>query len=134
MELEGKIIQELPLQEGVSKAGRPWKKREWVLETFGNYPRTVKFHVFGDRADTMNIEVGKTYSLSIDIESREYAGRWYTDVSAFAAREIAPAAPQTTFGAPAAPAAPGVGSPIPPVAPATDFMPSSDAGNDDLPF
>lgn len=128
MELEGKIIQELPLQEGISKAGRAWKKREWVLETFGTYPRTVKFHVFGDKCDTMNIEVGKSYALSIDIESREFQGRWYTDVSCYAYRELAPSAAQPTFPgeAPAAPAAP--------VAPVSDFMPQGGDSNDDLPF
>ena len=44
MEIEGKIIRDLPLQEGVSRAGNPWKKKEWVLETFGQYPRQVCFH------------------------------------------------------------------------------------------
>ena len=35
MELIGKIVQVLPLQEGVSKAGNPWKKQEYILETLG---------------------------------------------------------------------------------------------------
>lgn len=88
MEIEGKIIQELPMQSGTSKAGNPWKKREWVLETFGSYPRKVKFHVFGDRSDTINIEVGNSYTLSFDLESREFNGRWYTDVSVYQARPM----------------------------------------------
>ncbi len=88
MEIEGRIIQELPMQSGTSKAGNPWKKREWVLETFGNYPRKVKFHVFGDRSDNIGIEVGKDYALSFDIDSREFNGRWYTDISVFQAREL----------------------------------------------
>lgn len=148
MELEGKIIQELPMQSGTSKAGNPWKKREWVLETFGSYPRKVKFHVFGDRADNMRIEPGKNYSLSFDLESREFNGRWYTDVSVYAARELqAPGMP----GQPAAPGyggepqmgygqpqgnyqqmggAPGYGAPV---NPAPNF--SAPAGGDeDLPF
>lgn len=86
MEIEGKIIQELPMQSGVSKAGNPWKKREWVLETFGTYPRKVKFHVFGDKGDAMNLEVGNSYALSFDLESREFNGRWYTDVNVYQAR------------------------------------------------
>ncbi len=88
MEIEGKIIQELPMQSGTSKAGNPWKKREWVLETFGTYPRKVKFHVFGDRSDTIGIEVGNSYALSFDLESREFNGRWYTDVSVYQARPM----------------------------------------------
>lgn len=93
MELDGKIIIDLGLQSGTSKAGREWKKREWVLETFGQYPRKVKFHVFGDKADTIGIEVGNSYTLSVDVESREFNDRWYTDVSCFAARPYAPGQP-----------------------------------------
>lgn len=96
MEIDGKIILDLGMQSGISKAGNQWKKKEWVLETFGQYPRKVKFHVFGDKADTMGLEVGNSYTLSVDLESREFNERWYTDVSCYAARPYAPAgmAPQ----------------------------------------
>lgn len=87
MEVEGKIILDLPMQQGTSRAGNPWKKKEWVLETSGNFPRKVKFHIFGDKADTIRLEVGKQYVLSFDIESREFNGKWYTDISVYAARE-----------------------------------------------
>ena len=88
MEIEGMIIRDLGLQEGISKANNPWKKHEWVLETTGNYPRKVKFHVFGDRATTLTFELGKSYVISVDVESREFNERWYTDVSAYAARPV----------------------------------------------
>ena len=39
MEIKGKIIHVLPLQEGVSKAGNAWKKQEYVLETYDQYPQ-----------------------------------------------------------------------------------------------
>ena len=94
MELDGKIILDLGMQSGTSKAGREWKKREWVLETFGQYPRKVKFHVFGDKADTLGIEVGNSYTLSVDAESREFNDRWYTDISCYAARPYTPGAAQ----------------------------------------
>lgn len=142
MEFEGKVILELPMQSGTSKAGNPWKKREYVLETFGTYPRKVKVYAFGDRADRMPLEVGKDYRLGIDIESREFNGRWYTDVSMFSAQEIAGpgvapqqapygAAPQPAYGdAPAAAPqqAPAFGAPA---APAFDSAPAND---EDLPF
>ena len=86
MEREGKIIQDLPEQGGVSKAGNNWRKKEWVLETGGQYPRIVKFDFFGDRVDNNKLEVGKRYVISFDLESREFNGRWYTDVRAYASR------------------------------------------------
>lgn len=139
MELEGKIIMDLPMQSGTSKAGNPWKKKEWVLETLGTYPRKVKFHVFGDRAENLRFEVGKNYVVSFDLESREFNGRWYTDVSVFNMRE-ADAQPmgmpqqagyaQQPFGQ--QPAAPFGAQPAAQMPQPTDFA----AGNDteDLPF
>ncbi|MCH5218774.1 MAG: DUF3127 domain-containing protein [Muribaculaceae bacterium] len=103
MELEGMIIQDLGEQSGTSnRTGNTWKKHEWLLETFGNFPRKVKFTIFGEnRINTIPIEAGKAYAVSIDIESREFNGRWYTDVMAFAARQIevpAPAQGGNSFG------------------------------------
>lgn len=133
MELEGTIIFDLPLQEGVSKAGRAWKKKEWVLETPGMYPRRVKFHVFGDRVDMLNFEVGKSYAVTFELESREFNGRWYTDVNVLSARPsdgMAASAP-TSFGQPVQPVA---AQPQAPAAPAVDPFAGSDNNTDDLPF
>lgn len=87
MDFEGKVIQFLGETSGTSKAGNPWKKKEWVVETFGQYPRKVKVQCFGERADSLNLEPGKDYVLSVDLESREFNGRWYTDVSVFRVAE-----------------------------------------------
>ena len=82
MDFEGRVIQFIGETNGVSKAGNPWKKKEWVVENLGSqYPRKVKLQCFGDRSDLINLEAGRDYKFTIDIESREYQGRWYTDVS-----------------------------------------------------
>ncbi|MDE7115043.1 MAG: DUF3127 domain-containing protein [Muribaculaceae bacterium] len=135
MEIEGKIILDLPEEGGTSKAGNLWRKKSWVLETFGQYPRKVKFDLFGDRIDQVRLEAGKSYKVSVDAESREFNGRWYTDLRAYAAQEMgAPQmqqAPAQQFGsAPAAPAAPA--DPFAAAAPAADPFASGDT--DDLPF
>lgn len=43
MEIKGKIILALPEVTGTSKAGNPWKKKEYVLETQESFPRKVHF-------------------------------------------------------------------------------------------
>ena len=65
MEIQGKIILKLQLQEGTSKAGNPWKKQEYVLETLSNYPRKVKFDFFGDRVDQFPLEVGDEVTAKV---------------------------------------------------------------------
>lgn len=132
MEISGKIIAKLPPQGGTSKAGRAWKKQEYVLETHDTFPRKVKFDFFGDRVDQYPLAIGDEVTISFDIESREFNERWYTDIhgwkaeKASAPTDIAPGA--TDFGQPA----PGFGQPV---APASDpFAPGASDSNDDLPF
>jgi len=133
MEIKGKIIQKLPPMSGTSKAGNAWNKQEYVLETQDAYPRKVFFDFFGERANQYPLEVGDVVTLSFDIESREFNGKWYTSIRGWKAeRETATAPQQPAAAAPA----PGVGQPATgpaPTGPATDF--AAGAGNeDDLPF
>ena len=82
MELTGKIIQILPEKSGESARGQ-WRKQEYILETEGQYPKTVCFMAWSDKIDEFAIKEGETITVSIDLESREYNGRWYTDVKAW---------------------------------------------------
>lgn len=94
VKIKGRIVSALPETSGVSKAGNNWRKREYVLETEGQYPKKIAFSVMGDKIDTLNLAVGQTVEISADISSSEYNGRWYTSVSAFAAAIVQAAAPQ----------------------------------------
>lgn len=87
MEITGKIIVALPEASGTSRAGNPWKKREYVLETQETYPKKVFFNFFGDRCDQYPLNVGDEVTVSFDLESREFNGRWYTDVRAWKAEK-----------------------------------------------
>ena len=83
MELSGKVIQKLPEVGGNSKSGNAWRKQEFILETGGQYPKKVCVSLWGDKIDQFPIAEGENVTLSIDVESREYNGRWYTEVKAF---------------------------------------------------
>ncbi|UZD21768.1 DUF3127 domain-containing protein [Algoriphagus halophytocola] len=83
MELSGKIIQKLPEVGGKSKSGNEWRKQEFILETPGQYPKKVCVALWGDKIDQFAINNGEDVTLSVDVESREFNGRWYTDVKAY---------------------------------------------------
>ncbi len=82
MELKGKIIQVIPEKSGTSARGA-WRKQEYVIELPGEYPKQVCFMVWGDRIDQFEIAEGEELTVHFDLESREYNGRWYTDVKAW---------------------------------------------------
>ena len=84
MEITGKIIAVLPEVGGTSKSGNEWKKQEYVLETIDQYPKSVCFQMFGaDRITQAAIQLGEVVTVFFDIESREYMGRWYTNINAW---------------------------------------------------
>jgi hypothetical protein len=82
MEISGVVVNLLPMQTGQGKNGT-WKKQEFILETPGQYPKKVCMNLWGDKVDEIKISVGDKITASINIESREYNGRWYTDVRAW---------------------------------------------------
>lgn len=84
MEINLKIIQVLPAQEGVGKNGNPWKSQGYVGETLDNYPKKVAFEVMGaDRIEKNPCDIDDMVKVSFDIESREFNGRWYTSIRAW---------------------------------------------------
>ena len=82
MQLTAKLVQLLPLQTGSGKNG-PWKKQDIIVETEGQYPKKVCVSIWGDKINESQLQVGAQFSISFDMESREYNGRWYTDVKAW---------------------------------------------------
>ncbi len=108
MEIVGKIITVLPEQSGIAKNGNPWKVQAYVLETTEQYPRKVHFEIFGeDRIKQNPCAIDQIVTVSFDIESREFNGRWYTSIRAWKVVQGDTTQPaQPAAAAPAAPVAP----------------------------
>ena len=130
MEFEGVVYKILPATGGTSARGE-WKKQEVIFELPQEFSRKVCVVFFNKESDVARLKEGSTYIVSVNIESREYNGRWYTDVRAWrvqpkqveaAAADAMPDMPpfgdEPAYSAPAAPSAP--------VAPMNEV--------DDLPF
>ena len=82
MEITGRIVQLLPLQSGQGKNGL-WRKQDYIIEFGEQYPKKVCFNIWGDKIDTFGLKEGEEVKVEFDIESREFNGRWYTDVKAW---------------------------------------------------
>lgn len=133
LELEGRIARKLNVQTGTSARGA-WSKQEFIFEyQEGNFPTQVCMNVWGEEKvrELDKYQVGDKVKVSFNLSSREYNGRWYTDVRAW---RIEPAAtPQANYdyNASAGGYAAPTGQSAP--APTADDM-SSPLSEDDLPF
>jgi len=115
VELKGKLIKKLPVVTGEGKNGK-WEKQEFIIETEEQYPKKICISVWNDKRSMLeHLVEGDIVNVSVNIESREYNSRWYTDIRAWRIEKEAE-----------------VGESIPPAdePPPPDFV----APDDDLPF
>ena len=82
MQISAKLIQILPLQSATGKNGE-WKKQDIIVETSDKYPKKICISFRGDKIPSQPMMLGENLLIDFDIESREYNGRWYTDVKAW---------------------------------------------------
>ena len=148
MQIFGKIIAALPVASGIGKStGNQWRKQEFVLETIETYPKKMCFQLFGEKIDQFPVEVGQCYTVSFDINAREYNGRWFNSIDAWKVElgqtvSAAPAtAAQPAVTNPAVPQTPYPGTPAPQAQqqvapPPAQNLPNAGApaADDDLPF
>ena len=133
MEIIGKVVRLGNLTEGTSARG-PWRKQELIIETEEQYPRTVCLICWTNQIDEIQkFAPGQTIKAQIEISSREFNGKWYTDVRVWRFDPVGVTA------APAAAPAQPVQQPMmhqtpPAAAPAQDFYPPAEDSVDDLPF
>lgn len=122
LDFTGKLIQKLGQQTGQGKNGT-WVKQEFIFETQEQYPKKVCISAWGDKVNECDsVAIGELVKLSVNIESREFNNRWYTDVKVWRVERMHNS---TNNSAPELP--PLSDDLMPP--PANDFNPDND-----LPF
>jgi hypothetical protein len=83
MDISGRLIQVLQEQGGEGKNGR-WAKCDFVIETQEKYPKKVCITAWNDLIGTVKgLPLESEVKVAFDIASREYNGKWYTDVKAW---------------------------------------------------
>jgi hypothetical protein len=82
MNIQGKIIQVLQVQSGEGKKGQ-WKRQQIIVEIPGPYPKNICVSIWGNLINESILILGNSMDISIDIESKEFNGKWYTDIKAW---------------------------------------------------
>ena len=122
MEFEGVVYKILPPTKGTSARG-DWQRQEVIFELPQEFSRKVCVIFLNKESDVARLREGMTCTVSVNIESREYNGKWYTDVRAWRVQ------PKEAEAAPPMPDMPPFGDEPSYAAPAQPM-----AEVDDLPF
>jgi len=106
LKIRGKLTAKLAPETRESKQGKTFTKTTFAIVTEGKYPKTIAFNDFGT-ANVDNRNVGDEIIVSFNPESREYNGKYYTELSAYKIELVA--AVQVARPAPVETAAPTAG-------------------------
>lgn len=83
MEVKGKVIFIGEVITGEGSNGT-WQRQDVVIETDGQYPKKIAIGCMGKVVDSVEqLTEGMELTASINIESREYKGKWFTNVNAW---------------------------------------------------
>lgn len=122
MEFEGVVYKIMPPTKGTSARG-DWQRQEVIFEMPSEFSRKVCVTFFNKESEVARLKEGATYTVSVNIESREYNGRWYTDVRAWRVQPKQEPAPMPSM------------PDMPPVGEEPSYStPAASTEVDDLPF
>lgn len=128
MEFEGTVYRIMPVTKGTSARG-DWQRQDVVFDYSdgGSFTRKISVTFFNRPDDVARLREGESYHVSVNVESREYNGRWYTDIRAWRIQPKQAEAPAAAAPMPdLPPAGASYAAPAAPLASADD--------TDDLPF
>lgn len=118
MEIKAQFVKALPEKTGQGKNGA-WVSQDFIISTGGQYPKEVCMSLFNKSELIAGLRPGDMITCKFDPESKEYNGRYFTNLRCFAIeRESKPVQQQAATQY------------IPPFAPPAAQQPVQD----DLPF
>ena len=84
MEVTGKLVKILDLEEGTSKAGKSWQKQSVVIDNGDEFNNLTAVSAFGDKVDKLNrLELGMDVAILCNVYSREYQGKYYHNIDGY---------------------------------------------------
>jgi hypothetical protein len=94
MQVKGSVVQVFKPESGVSRAGKDWKKQEFLVETAEQFPKKICFSLFGDKTALLDgISEGQEVEVFFSVESHDFNGKWYHNINAWKIDRIAETSP-----------------------------------------
>ena len=105
--IQVKAVQLGTMTEGTNQRG-VWMKQELIVQTLEQYPKTICIYVWNDAAKIVRSKVtaGMLISIKLEISSREFNGKWYTEVTGRDIQILAETQPQQQTPVPTPPQTP----------------------------
>ena len=98
MKIKARIKKILEIETGTSKSGTTWKKQNFIVNQFTPFKDELCCSIFNDNISLMaNRKEGETVDLELTIKSREWNGKYYTNVNCDMIRPVSEADEENPF-------------------------------------
>ena len=88
LELTAKVYKVFPSEEGISKAGKAWRKQRIVVDIEDErFPHKLAITLTNSSL-VDKINPNQVAKFTCSVESREWSERWYTDVNCYYMEKI----------------------------------------------
>lgn len=95
MQTTGTLLEIFPPVTGEGKNGT-WKKQDILLEIGDQYKKKLCVTVWGDKIDLNQFQPNEALTVHLDLESRQYQEKWYSDIKAWKVERTGASSPTTT--------------------------------------
>lgn len=93
----GTVTSMSAIETGISMNGKEWNKKTVVVtESEGQYPKSVAFSLMNRDLVDMNFSINESVTIHANVESREFNGKWYTNITAWKIDKVNQSSPQPT--------------------------------------
>lgn len=80
--IQGRILECLPQTSGTSKNGKEWVSQNFIIGVNDDEECPICVQVFGEeRLLSYDLRQGKRVAMILDIESKEWNGKWVNNIS-----------------------------------------------------
>ena len=87
MELQGRVVRLLPLKEGVSQAGNPYRTQDFIFGYYESadsiYEKNILLNVRNENIEKYNLAENDKIKVRISLGCREYpqgSGKYFNDI------------------------------------------------------
>ena len=88
MELQGRVVKMLALQEGVSQStGNQWRRQDFLFGFYESgeslFEKRIKMDVMNDKITELNLHEGDVIKVRVGLTCREYpqgSGKYFNDI------------------------------------------------------
>jgi len=98
LKLTGAVIAIGEMQSGTSKKGTDWTSQEIVIKPEGKWEKAAAFRQYKPEKDlNEDYKLKDFVEIKFSVASREYKGKWYTNLDAWAINKLSDSREELKF-------------------------------------